>query len=109
MEKILHRIPIILACLSIVFGVQAKNSGAKNDYRYSAKSELLSKESKLYFDTPIPGKVEAENWSSKYGVETQATTDIGGGLNSYLLIPPTDAVEQARNNYGFIRISGLLA
>jgi hypothetical protein len=30
---------------------------------------------------PIPGKIEAENYSMMSGVGTQATTDAGGGLN----------------------------
>jgi len=29
----------------------------------------------------IPGKVEAENYTKMYGVQTEATSDIGGGLN----------------------------
>jgi len=29
----------------------------------------------------IPGKIEAENWTAMNGVQTEATADIGGGLN----------------------------
>ena len=29
----------------------------------------------------IPGKIEAENYSSMYGVQTETTTDTGGGLD----------------------------
>nr|WP_241158340.1 carbohydrate-binding protein [Cohnella candidum] len=31
--------------------------------------------------SPIPGKIEAENWSAMNGVQTETTTDTGGGLN----------------------------
>ena len=31
--------------------------------------------------SPIPGKIEAENYSSMLGVQTEATTDTGAGLN----------------------------
>lgn len=34
-----------------------------------------------YNPIPIPGKVEAENFIDMYGVQTQTTTDVGGGLN----------------------------
>jgi uncharacterized protein YjdB len=30
---------------------------------------------------PIPGKIEAENYASMFGVQTEATTDTGAGLN----------------------------
>ncbi|WP_085278885.1 carbohydrate-binding protein [Paenibacillus barengoltzii] len=29
----------------------------------------------------IPGKIEAENYSAMYGIQTEPTTDTGGGLN----------------------------
>jgi hypothetical protein len=31
--------------------------------------------------SPIPGKIEAESWSAMNGVQTETTTDTGGGLN----------------------------
>ncbi|RUT45347.1 carbohydrate-binding protein [Paenibacillus anaericanus] len=30
---------------------------------------------------PIPGQIEAENWDAMNGVQTQQTSDVGGGLN----------------------------
>jgi hypothetical protein len=30
---------------------------------------------------PIPGKIEAENYTSMIGIQTETTTDTGGGLN----------------------------
>ncbi|MBJ6362541.1 carbohydrate-binding protein [Paenibacillus sp. GCM10012307] len=30
---------------------------------------------------PIPGKIEAENWDAMSGVQTEQTSDVGGGLN----------------------------
>ena len=30
---------------------------------------------------PIPGTIETESYSSMYGIQTETTTDIGGGLN----------------------------
>lgn len=30
---------------------------------------------------PIPGKIEAENWDAMNGVQTEPTSDVGGGLN----------------------------
>jgi hypothetical protein len=31
--------------------------------------------------TAIPGKIEAENWNNMFGVQTETTTDAGGGKN----------------------------
>ncbi len=49
--------------------------------------------------TAIPGKIEAENYTSMSGVQTETTTDVGGGLNAgwidagdwmdYLITVPT--------------------
>jgi len=30
---------------------------------------------------PLPGKIEAENWNAMSGVQTESTSDAGGGLN----------------------------
>ncbi|WEK53171.1 MAG: carbohydrate-binding protein [Candidatus Cohnella colombiensis] len=44
-------------------------------------SELEIYGSSVVSTKPIPGKIEAENWDAMYGVQTEPTTDQGGGLN----------------------------
>lgn len=59
-----------------VINLADKNVGYKTADYYQELSLVNS-----FSGQAIPGKIEAENWTNMFGVQTEPTNDIGGGLN----------------------------
>jgi|GEM_PF-100848 len=73
--------------------ITATDNGALESFTDFAISNLVTQPSW----TVIPGKIEAENYFSQFGVQTETTGDTGGGLNVGW-IDTGDWLEYAINN-----------
>ncbi len=68
-------------CNAVTGSHQLSAKAYDNSNRSTTSAIITVKVNNTSIYYPIPGKVEAENYSAMMGIQTQATTDAGGGLN----------------------------
>jgi endoglucanase len=57
-------------------------AGTKGDFIITAQSGAIVGTAQVKVnDAPVYIKIEAESYTTMFGIQTQATTDVGGGLN----------------------------
>ncbi|MBN2281114.1 MAG: glycoside hydrolase family 3 C-terminal domain-containing protein [Candidatus Marinimicrobia bacterium] len=69
--------------LNLTVSYESGNISAEDNGKLAVFSDGLILDIRDYMPKmlTIPGKIEAEDWSQMEGVQTEGTTDIGGGVN----------------------------